>query len=147
MTTKEFIEMAVGIDVRIASLDERLRMLKEKPMSITAPIGGTGSSGSGTYDKLGAKVAEMIDEEQAIINIRDKFLRYKEYVEKSIHKIPDNILAALLEEKYIKCKTWEQTAYFIGYDVDYTQKTLHSKALIEFDKVTPEKDGFNPVIS
>ena len=45
-----------------------------------------------------------------------------------ISKLNDNILEALLRERYIECRNWADIAEIIGYDERYTHK-LHNKAI------------------
>ena len=47
MTTKEYLEIATGLDKRIASLSDRVIMLRIRAESITPSYGVVSSGGSG----------------------------------------------------------------------------------------------------
>lgn len=147
MTTKDYLETATGVDMRIASLNERIEELRCKAENIT-PSYGSGTGGSSVpKDKISDSVECITDLEAEIKCIRDEFVTFRHRVECEIQRIPDNVYATLLEEKYIKGKKWGDVAEKLGYsDEKHVRESLHSKALSEFDKITPENTRFVPSI-
>lgn len=147
MTTKEYLEIATGIDTRINSLSERIEILQCKAENITPTYSSTASSGNVSQSKMSDAVEEKVDYENQIQQIKDEFLLFKHRVEFEIQRIPNNIYATLLEEKYIKGKKWEDIAEIIGYsDIKYVREVIHNRALSEFEKITPENTRFVPCI-
>lgn len=147
MTTKEYLEIATGLDKRIASLSDRVIMLRIRAESITPAYGGVSSGGSGNHGKISSSVEAMVDFENEIRQIRDEFVKFRSRIEFEIQRIPNNIYATLLEERYIKGEQWEIITEKLSYsDVKYVREVLHSRALAEFDKITPENTRFVPFI-
>lgn len=147
MTAKEYLEIATGVDKRIASLSDRVVALKIRAESVTPSYAAAFSGGSGSGEKISGSVEAMIDIENEIIKIRDEFLKFRNRVEIEIQRIPNNIYATLLEEKYIKGGKWETITEKLGYsDEKYVREALHSRALREFERITPEKTRFVPSI-
>ncbi|NLT08200.1 MAG: hypothetical protein GXY08_01680 [Ruminococcus sp.] len=147
MTTKEYLEIATGLDKRIASLSDRVIMLRIRAESITPSYGGVASGGSGNQGKVSSSVEAMVDFENEIRQIRDEFVKFRSRIEFEIQRIPNNIYATLLEERYIKGEQWEIITEKLAYsDVKYVREVLHSRALAEFDKITPENTRFVPFI-
>lgn len=147
MTVKEYLEIATGIDKRIASLTDRIEMLRTRAESITPAYAAGGSGGGTPKDKLSAPVEEMVDSEREIRQIRNEFIEFRDRAEREIQRIPNNIYATLLEEKYIKGNPWGTVTDKLGYsDEKYVREVLHSRALAEFDRITPESTRFVPSI-
>ncbi len=146
MTTKEYLEIAIGIDKRIISLSDRIVMLRIRAESITPSYSGDVPGGKGE-SKISSSVETMVDTECEIKQIRDEFVKFRSRIEKEIQKIPNNIYATLLEERYIKGENWDLIAEKLAYsDVKYVREVLHSRALSEFDRFTPENTRFVPFI-
>lgn len=66
--------------------------------------------------------------EQRISELED----YQNEMLKLINNIPSSTYRTLLIEYYINCKSWEDVAECVSYEVRYTQK-LHGRALKECD--------------
>lgn len=147
MTAKEYLEQVIGIDKRINSLEHRLEMLKESAERITPMYGSISSGTRKSSDKLSENIGEKIDIEKEIITLKEEFKAFQIRVEKEIHRIPNNVYATLLAEKYINGTSWNEIAEIIGYnDVKYVRKILHSKALAEFERINPQNTRFLPCI-
>lgn len=147
MTTKEYLEIATDIDKRIASLTNRILYLRSRTERITPVYGICTSASVSSGDELSQAIGDMVDSAAEIVQIRNEFAKYRTRVECEIQRIPNNIYATLLEEKYINGASWETVTEKIGYsDVKHVREVLHSRALSEFEKITPENTRFVPSV-
>lgn len=110
-----------------AALDHReeLRAIAER---ITPQYGTTGGGSSGAGDKLGAAVARIIDAEARVDAEIELLIATEREIEQTINAVKDERLKALLYERYINGKTWEQIAVQLNYSWRQTIR-LHGIAL------------------
>lgn len=146
MKTREYLEQATGIELRIRSLEERIMRCREYAERIT-PSYSNSAGGTGLCDKISGNVAEEIDLEKTLSELRNEFKGFEKRVTLEIHRIRNNTSATLLEEKYINGATWEEITDKLGYkDCDYVRKELHNKALKDFEIANPENTRKTPFI-
>lgn len=119
-------------------LNFEIRALKEaRDKALNAAVGGAVN-----YSAEKVQVSNENGKERCFVNysqyaadldVRIKELEYYRMEMLSlINKVDNSTYRTLLIEYYINCKSWEQVAEFIGYEVRYTQK-LHGLALRECD--------------
>lgn len=127
MTVKEWLKNGRRLQFEIQALTEA------RDDALNRAIGGAvnygtervqASSGNGTEHKFisySQYAAELERRMEELTNYRLEMLQL-------IARLPDSTHRALLTEYYINCKSWEDVADSIGYEMRYVQK-LHGRAL------------------
>ena len=89
--------------------------------------------------KIDARI-ESLSENEADRERFERFQAFRDSVKADIDSIPDNTLAVIIEEYYVKDKTWEEIAVLLGYkDPRYVKGTLKERALVELEKIITKK--------
>lgn len=147
MTAKEYLQQGTNIQFRIKSLERSKEICFSRATKSTPSVSDVPPSmNSGTSSKVEDNVLDMVDYDEKIDNLTAQFKEFAFRAVCEINRIPNNISATILTNKYINGMTWEAIATELGYDSDYVQKELHGKALSEFDKNNPENTRKSPVI-
>lgn len=133
MTTKEWLSRATNIDREIGRLLRERRVAWDRAVSVTSRLNANNVSGTKDPHKYDALVAyeNLIDAKV------DELYAIKQEILVSIDGVRDGTLRALLLERYIDGKKWEQ----IAIDLNYSWRQiirLHGQALQE---ITIPKDG------
>ena len=133
MTTKEWLSRATNIDKEIGRLLRERRAAWDRAVSVTSRLNATNVSGTKDPHKYDTLVAyeNLIDAKV------DELYAIKQEILVSIDGVRDGTLRALLLERYIDGKKWEQ----IAIDLNYSWRQiirLHGQALQE---ITIPKDG------
>ena len=133
MTTKEWLSRATNIDKEIGRLLRERRAAWDRAVSVTSRLNANNISGTKDPHKYDALVAyeNLIDAKV------DELYAIKQEIVAAINNVQDSTLRALLTEKYINGKKWEQ----IAVDLNYSWRQiirLHGRALQE---ITIPKDG------
>jgi hypothetical protein len=124
-------------DTNITEL-ERLRELSVGIVTSTAD--GVYSS-TPTGERVPALVAKIIDLETEIIKEITQIINFESDVRKKITLLTDKRLRLILQKKYVNGETLEEIAGELSFTYSWT-KTLHSKALEEFERlITAEEEG------
>lgn len=133
MTTKEWLNRAKNIDAEIGRLLRERRKAWERAVSITSRLNANNVSGT----KDPHKYDELVAYESLIDARVDELYAVKQEILKAINAVQDGTLRAILTERYINFKKWEQ----IAIDLNYSWRQiirLHGRALQE---ITIPKDG------
>ena len=73
------------------------------------------------------------------IDIRiDRLIQIKREIQTAIDRVDDTVLRALLIERYINFKTWEQVAEAMKLSEKWVRTSIHDRALAAIDEV---RDG------
>lgn len=126
MTTKEWLSRATNIDREIGRLLRERRAAWDRAVSITSRLNSTCVSGTKDPHRYDAVVEyeDMIDAKV------DELYAVKQEILSAINNIQDGTLRALLTERYMRGKKWEQ----IAIDLNYSWRQiirLHGQALLE----------------
>ena len=133
MTTKEWLSRATNIDKEIGRLLREKRAAWDRAVSVTSRLNAncvTGTKDPHKYDTLVA-YENLIDAKM------DELYAIKQEILIAIDRVQNDTLKALLLERYINGKKWEQ----IAIDLNYSWRQiirLHGQALQE---ITIPKDG------
>ena len=133
MTTKEWLSRATNIDKEIGRLLRERRAAWERAVSVTLRLNAT----CVTSTKDPHKYDTLVAYENLIDQKVDELYAIKQEIMAAINNVQDSTLRALLTEKYINGKKWEQ----IAVDLNYSWRQiirLHGRALQE---ITIPKDG------
>lgn len=129
MTAKEYLSQYRDAVRMVEASQDHLEELRAMATRITPNYA---SEGGGTHqcgDKLGAAVARIIDAENRVSDALELLEATEREVLATINKVSDNTLKALLYERYINGKTWEQIAVALNYSYRQTTR-MHGAALI-----------------
>jgi DNA-directed RNA polymerase specialized sigma subunit len=133
LTTKEWLSRATNIDKEIGRLLRERRAAWDRAVSVTSRLNANNVSGTKDPHKYDTLVAyeNLIDAKV------DELYAIKQEIMAAINNVQDSTLRALLTERYINGKKWEQ----IAIDLNYSWRQiirLHGRALQE---ITIPKDG------
>ncbi len=123
MDIKTWLNRGRALDKRIHALEKSKAMAFDSATSVTAPSGGGGGSEVSRKAELYSALSEELDRE---LKRLDGILAE---ITALISNVEDNTLATLLQDRYVRCMTWEQIANDMGYDITSVIKRLHPKAL------------------
>lgn len=140
MTAKEYLNQLIDMNLRIESLKMVIKICYSKSESTTSNASETASfnTSKNNTSKIEKNVIKAVECKEELENLNAKFIEFAFEATLQINNIENNLLAALLMNRYVCCMTWEQVAEIIDKDVDYTKKELHSKALRDFEKYNPD---------
>ena len=133
MTTKEWLSRATNIDKEIGRLLRERRAAWDRAVSVTSRLNANCVTGTKDPHKYDALVAyeNLIDAKV------DELYAIKQEILIAIDRVQNDTLKALLLERYIDGKKWEQ----IAIDLNYSWRQiirLHGQALQE---ISIPKDG------
>lgn len=115
MTTKEWLTQGKYINKEIRALKDAL----DKAENLSSLCANDDNSNYIT--ELQSKIDELFRTNSDIVS--------------AIYQVEDNILRALLIERFINNKTWEMVSLRLGYDFYHVVKRLYPKAVAEVEKV------------
>jgi hypothetical protein len=135
VTTKEWLNRAKNIDAEIGRLLREKRKAWERAVSVTSRLNANNVSGTKDPHKYDTLVAyeNLIDAKV------DELYAVKQEIMAAINNVQDSTLRALLTERYINGKKWEQIAVELHYTYCHVVQNLHPSALNEIAKQMREK--------
>lgn len=133
ISAKEYLKSIRTLDMAIKVKEEELYRLKLNIASLSPQTTGERVMNSSTSDMM--STVDKIVDMQAVINAEiDRLVDLKEEARTKINQLKDTRYVSLLTDYYINCKTWEQVADDIGYDLRWVYR-LHGRALQSFSKI------------
>jgi hypothetical protein len=139
LTVKEYLSQLQDLEEKIEDQKEYIETLRE---SLTS-IGGMGinpdkvQTSGADKDKFANVIAKILDAEQKLQDMENKFGLLKVQIAEQIHMMDDLVLKKLLKLRYIDWKQYDtirKVAVCMGYSVDHTKK-LHRDALFAFGEM------------
>lgn len=89
--------------------------------------------------KIDARI-DTLSESEADRERYERFKAFRDSVKEDIDSIADSTLAVIIEDYYVKDKTWEEIAAKLGYrDPRYVKGTLKERALAELGRIVRKK--------
>ena len=133
ISAKEYLKSIRTLDMAIKVKEEELYRLKLNIASLSPQTTGEPVMNSSTTDMM--STVDKIVDMQAVINAEiDRLVDLKEEARTKINQLKDTRYVSLLTDYYINCKTWEQVADDMGYDLRWVYR-LHGRALQSFSKI------------
>ena len=130
---KEYLKSIRTLDMAIKVKEEELYRLKLNIASLSPQTTGERVMNSSNSDMM--STVDKIVDMQAVINAEiDRLVDLKEEARTKINQLKDTRYVSLLTDYYINCKTWEQVADDMGYDLRWVYR-LHGRALQSFSKI------------
>lgn len=137
MTTKEYLGQIRNLDRRIYTKIEEREALKEILERVTSTLRERVQiSKRNTFEDAAVKLADL---ENTIGDEINRFIALKDTITKQIDNVEDNLFAALLSQRYLCMKTWEEIADGLNYDLRTIYK-LHDRALKAFDAANSRQE-------
>ena len=133
ISAKEYLKSIRTLDMAIKVKEEELYRLKLNIASLSPQTTGERVMNSSTSDMM--STVDKIVDMQAVINAEiDRLVDLKEEARTKINQLKDTRYVSLLTDYYINCKTWEQVAEDMEYDLRWVYR-LHGRALQSFSKI------------
>lgn len=139
MTVKEYLSQVKDLEEDILDQKQYIETLNE---SLTS-IGWMGLSpdkvqtSGADKDKFATVIAKVVDAEEKLKRMEEKFCLLKVQIAEQIHQMDDLQLKKLLKLRYLEWKqfgTMKKVALEMGYSVDHAKK-LHRDALFAFGEM------------
>lgn len=129
MSTKEWLMRYRYIKIRIDNLKEHRESLNNALTNCVIPLDGKEKAGGGSKGNPNEnKLIDLADVVDKLKNEHFRLLIIKAEIENAISEVDDNTYAVLLRLRYIDCKTWEEIAEIMNFDVRHIYR-LHGNAL------------------
>jgi DNA-directed RNA polymerase specialized sigma24 family protein len=103
-------------------------------MKITASYSDSKVGSTKQKSPMENAIVRMVMLEQEINNDIDILYNLKTDIELLVLEIEDPLYRAIINQRYIKNKSWEEIAEALGYQVRWVLK-LHNRALKEAEKI------------
>ena len=126
MTAKEWLRRGLDIEKTIAALETARERAYARATSATAALSpAPGGGGSKTDNRADAYIAlgERIDDERARLD-----LVHAEIIGATA-RIQDEILRALIIERYVNGRPWHEVADRLRFSEDHVRGRMHARAL------------------
>jgi transcriptional regulator with XRE-family HTH domain len=135
LKTKDYLNQARSLDKRIDSKLEQVERLRSLAERTTTVLSWTpkGNSNENRTEYCIQKIWELEKEINADI---DDLIDKKREIASVINTVQDDQHRMLLEHRYLCCKTWEDIAKAMSYDLRWIYR-MHGRALQELGHVTP----------
>ena len=133
MTAKEYLQQIYVMQCRITRLQNMRRQLREELFSVSSPAldkDSVSTSMSNTMERLIAKVDSM---DRDIVAEMIRLIEKREVIVRQIERLKDERYRAILHERYILCRKWEQISVDLSYSITQVYR-LHGEALEAFSK-------------
>ena len=134
MTAKEYLNNVRTIDIQLKVKEHRLVKLRQDLYTLQSIDYSKDRVDGGQGLDMGDKIAKIQEMEKKINAEWDELIFVRDQAEEKINQLPDMMYRAVLLERYINCKDWEN----IAVDLHYSWKSifkLHGKALKSFEIV------------
>lgn len=128
MTAKEYLSTYKNIILEIECLKEEIMCLRAAAEYTSPDLRRIGTGSASYGDKLGARTAKIIDAENALLDKISLLADAGDKVRRLIDAVPDHQCRLILSQRYLSCKTWEQIAALLNFDLRWIYR-LHNKAL------------------
>lgn len=126
MTAKEWLRRGLDMEKTIAALEEAQERAYARATSATAAISpAPGGGGGKTDNRADAYIAlgERIEREQ------ERLALVHAEIIGATARIGDEILRALIIERYVNGHSWREVAERLRYNEDHVRGRLHARAL------------------
>jgi DNA-directed RNA polymerase specialized sigma subunit len=134
MTAKVYLEKLHSLDIKINQKLEELNALKHRSVSISVNTDTERVQTSGSGDKIGNIVSQIVDLDEEINREIDSFYERKHVVINQIQALDDANYIQVLFKKYIQFKSNKEVAQEMQFSAAYVSE-VHKTALTAFESV------------
>lgn len=139
MTAKEYLQQLRTIDMQLRIKESELRKLQQDVYFLNAIDYSKDVVQGVEYTTFADKIAKISEKEAEINSEWDNLINLRNEARGRIKLISDIRLQAVLIERYINIKSWEQIAVDMGYSWAQVHR-FHRRALRAFDEVYRKHD-------
>ena len=125
---RNYLEQAYRIDQRINCKIEQVSSLHSLATKANSTLTDMPGSPNRNVHRMEDIIVKIVDLETEINHDIDTLVDLKAEITKVIKQVEDLELQMLLEQRYLNCRTWEQIAVDMGYNVRHLYR-MHEKAL------------------
>lgn len=134
MTTKQYLKQIERLDLMIENKLSEVYNLKEMAVSISSPVNSDRVQSSKTYDKIGDKVARLVDLEREIDEIIDNYVNTRRKIISQIDAMENKNSYSILTDVFVKRIPFKEI--FIRMKItERRMYTLYRIALKEFEEL------------
>ena len=134
MDIKQYLSKAHSLNQRINDKLSQKENIKCQTMKITASYSDSKVGSTKQKSPMENAIVRMVMLEQEINNDIDILYSLKTEIELLVLEIEDPLYRAIINQRYIKNKSWDEIAEVLGYQVRWVLK-LHNRALKEAEKI------------
>lgn len=134
MTAKEYLQQLTNLHLRIAAIEGVIAEYYEKAQGTAAGSSELPPSVMVTDNRTEDRLIKLAESSEKLQELCDELEVFAYKVTIEINRLKNSTYAALLINKYVRNRTWEQVAEDIGLNTDYTKGELHGKALAAFER-------------
>ena len=128
MSPKEFLTQAAETEREILRREERVRALRRMASRLSARLRDVRVQTSPDPGRTQELLAEAADEETEVNRLREERAALLAEIALTISRVPDPVLARLLEYRYLENKGWPEIAGRLRVSERYAYR-LHREAL------------------
>ena len=137
MTAKEYLSRYWYLKQRTDEIKYQIQTFDDIVHSVTPNIDGIGG-GSGVSDKIGKITPVIMDLCDDLTAKLEKIAKERKEIEDVISQVYSDKQKIVLEKRYLSCKTYEQIASEMNYDVRQIYN-IHKYGLIAIEKILKKK--------
>ena len=134
MNAKEYLGRIKALDQQINRKRDRAIALKALALKVTPTLKDAGAMGGGKQDKISKAMDKYIDLSAEIDRDSDELVDMQNEAYALLGHIRNQRYYKVLEQHYLKYKTFEQIGVEMGCSKRWAEK-LHGRALEVFDRV------------
>jgi DNA-directed RNA polymerase specialized sigma subunit len=134
INAKEYLQQIINDDKRIQNKCVEVYQLRCLATSVTAPMGTEPVQTSGASDKVGNIVAKIVDLENEINDMIDRFIEDKIERIKVIEQVDDQLQYTILHKHYVQGKSFTEIAEEECYSDVWISKN-HARAIEKVQKI------------
>ena len=141
MTVKEYLSYLPNTQLRIKALQRSIQQCQEIATATGGRMDGVPTQNCGN-GKVATAIEEKYDLERELSELLESYQDFAVRVVREINRIPNNLYATILIDRYVNGLPWETIAANVGMDSEKHVRTkLLDRALIAFEKNNPESTG------
>lgn len=138
MTTKQYLKQIERLDLMIENKLSELYNLKNMAVSIGSPSNNDRVQSSSSYDKIGDKVAKLVDMESEVDKLVDAYIATRKKIISQIDAMENKNSYSILTDVYVKRLPFKQI--FIKMQISERRMyRLYNIALKEFEDMFGEE--------
>ena len=138
MTTKQYLKQIERLDLMIENKLSELYNLKNMAVSIGSPSNNDRVQSSSSYDKIGDKVAKLVDMESEVDKLVDAYIATRKKIISQIDALENKNSYSILTDVYVKRLPFKQI--FIKMQISERRMyRLYNIALKEFEDMFGEE--------
>lgn len=143
MTPKEWMLSVRQLGMLLRAKAESMQNIRDMAESITGAMGGVRvQTGDPAHSRVEHGAVALVDLYGDAIEELESYIQGISRAKRGIDEVKDARYRSILELRYIACKTWDEVAEILHYDVSHAGR-LHGSAL----KALGETETYKQLVS